>query len=128
MLKKLIALTVIVGSIGLGDYVLACPDRANEAIVRSDSILSKYKQLFRERKAVMEGLTPREIPQVCRLTRELAELEREWLDSHSIIKNTCPSFYSYSINSGSDAMDPAMFENNYEGNQKIIGFCVKKGM
>lgn len=128
MLKKLIALTAIVGSIGLGDHALACPDRANEAIVRSDSILSKYKQIFRERKAVMEGLTPREIPQVCRLTRELAELEREWLDSHSIIKNTCPSFYSYIINSGSDAMDPAMFENNYEGNQKIIGFCVKKGM
>jgi hypothetical protein len=72
MLKELIALTVIVGSIGLGDYALACPDRAYEASVRSDSILSKYKQIFRERKAVMEGLTPREISQVCRLTRELA--------------------------------------------------------
>jgi hypothetical protein len=128
MLKKVIALAAIVGSIGLGEHALACPDRANEAIVRSDSILSKYKQIFRERKAVMEGLTPRDIPQVCSLTRELAELEREWLDSHSIIKNTCPSFYSYSINSGSNALDPSMFETNYELSQKIIDFCAQKGM
>lgn len=58
MLKKVIALAAIVGSIGLGEHALACPDRAYEAIVRSDSILSKYKQIFRELKAVMEGLPP----------------------------------------------------------------------
>lgn len=128
MLTKLTALTVLVGSISLGGHALACPERANEAIVRSDSILSKYKQIFRERKAVIQGSASLDVRQACSLTRQLAELEREWLDNNSIIKNICPSFYDYSLKSGSDALDPSLFENNYEVNQRLIGLCAQKGV
>ena len=126
MFRKLAALSFLVGVIGLSGHALACTDdKTAEAAQRADSINSKYKQIFREREAVSHGSKPGR-RNFCRLTREMAELEREWLDSSQIVKYSCPALYD--IFRSKHAYIISMFETNYELSQEIIGLCVKADM
>jgi hypothetical protein len=125
MLRELAALSLLVGVIGLSGHALACTDKTGEAVYRADSILSKYKQIFREREAVSKGSKPSR-RNFCRLTREMAELEREWLDSLKVVKYSCPALYDEFRSS--NAYTVSTFETNYELSQKIIGLCAQADM
>jgi hypothetical protein len=126
MFRKLTALTLLIGSIGLSGHALACPDRAVDAAQRADSISSKYKQIYRERVAVVQGAKPSML-MVCRLSREIAELEREWLDSLNIIKFTCPDLYNR-VRFGESADSIRWLESNYERSQTYTSVCAQQGM
>jgi hypothetical protein len=126
MFRKLAALTLLIGSIGLSGHALACPDRAVDAAQRADSISSKYKQIYRERVAVLQGTKP-SMPMVCRLSREIAELEREWIDNMNILKFTCPDIYN-ELRFGESADYVRWLESNYDHSQIITRTCAQEGM
>jgi len=117
---------LLTASILQGLPAFACTESIRSELIQMDRILSRYKQLDRERRAITQGLSAARIPAVCRLTREMADLEREWLDYNRIVKYTCPSFHEYTLKTGSG--DPKLFERNYEVSQQIINFCAQRGL
>ena len=117
---------LLAASILQGLPAFACTESIRSELIQQDRILSRYKQAFRERDAVIETRNPATIPALCRLTRELADLGREWLNYNNIVKYTCPAFHEYTLKTGSG--DSELFERNYESNQKMIGLCVQQGL
>ncbi len=111
-----------------GHPAYACPDSlslANEA-KQLDRIYSKYKQVMRERKAITDDPNPKKVS-FCRLSREMAELEREFLDNRNIVRSSCPALYNSLLDNSSTRGTIELVEHNYEWSQKIIGSCAREG-
>ena len=116
---------LLAASILHGLPAFACTESIRSELIQQDRILSRYKQAFRERAAVIELRNPATMPARCRLTRELADLEREWLNYDNIVKYTCPAFHQYALKADSGSR---LIEENYESSQKMIGICAQQGL
>ena len=112
-------------SILQGLPAFACTESIRSQLIQQDRILSRYKQAFRERAAVIELRNPATMPALCRSTRELADLEREWLNYDNIVKYTCPAFHQYALEVQGSRSE--LIEKNYEISQKMIGICAQQG-
>jgi hypothetical protein len=75
---------------------------------------------------VAETRNPANTPALCRLTRELADLGREWLNYDTTVKYTCPAFHEYTLKTTSGGSE--IFAKNYELDQQMISLCVEKGL
>ncbi len=110
-----------------GHPAYACADSLSNEGRQMDRIYSKYIQITREFKALMDAPNPQRIS-FCRLSREQAELEREFLDYRNIVKSSCPAVYNSLLNNSSAKEKIGLVEHNYELSQKMIGYCIQQGL
>lgn len=101
---------------------LACD---TQTLAKQDSLLREYKMLYRQTKAIANNLSSAsDVQRLCNSARREEDVMRRWIDIDNYVKATCPSFWQYAQNSGSDS---ELIKSNYEKTLRGLDLCNSDG-
>ena len=106
--------------------IAACSKGELQQFDKLDDILVEYKELFEKARQAFGQATKSESRadaiRYCELEWEMNELSMEWLKLDSILKETCPIFFTEWLIEGKEARD--LFLSNQPRHQVVVDGCL----